>query len=646
MPEPLAWRDGQPYSHRYGDIYASGDGALAQARNVFLAGNGLPQRWRGAAQFVVLEIGFGLGTNVLATWQAWRDDPQRCSRLHIVSVELHPLAPADLRAAAPPELAPLADELAAQWPLPLSGLHRLCFDDGAFTLTLAFGDAAHLLPQLALGADAFYLDGFAPRCNPAPWQAATLKALARLARPGATAATWCVAGEVRSALAQAGFDVQRAPGFGTKRHMLVARFAPRWTVRRHAPPQPRAGERSALVIGAGLAGAAAAEALARRGWRVEVLERAAAPARATSALPAGLLHPQVAPDDSVLARLSRAGFLWTLQRVQQLGLDTAGVRPIGVLELAADADEAARMARACETLALPGAFARYVDATAASALAGVALARGGLWVERGLAVDVAAFARALLASSTAHIRLRTGVEVIALRRSADLWVAELAGGTVTAAAVVVANALEAPRLVTLPDTALRPVRGRLSLLADRMPALRCALAGDGYLVPGTETQLAAVGSTYELELPGAPGFDDDPTSAHEGNLARLQRLVGEPVAATAVTGLFDGLRCVSPDRLPLAGLLPAPQAQVPPGAQLADLPRQPDLACLLALGSRGLSLAPLLAELVAAQLEGEPFPVERDLAAAVDPARFTLQCLRRGRPAAVQGRAGGVGGIG
>ena len=115
MPETLAWRDGVPFSERYGDVYASRDGALAQAMQVFVGGCGLPQGWQGRDQFVVLETGFGLGTNFLATWQAWCDDRQRPQRLHFVSVEAHPVSADSLRAAAPPPLAHLAAQLADRW---------------------------------------------------------------------------------------------------------------------------------------------------------------------------------------------------------------------------------------------------------------------------------------------------------------------------------------------------------------------------------------------------------------------------------------------------------------------------------------------------------------------------------------------------
>jgi tRNA 5-methylaminomethyl-2-thiouridine biosynthesis bifunctional protein len=227
-PADLEFDDsGNAFSRRYGDVYASRDGALGQARHVFLGGNALPSRWAQREQFVIFETGFGLGVNFLATWQQWRDDPLRPRRLHFVSVELHPPRADDLRRAAAP-LESIAAELAAAWPLPLPGLHRLEFEDGGVVLTLGFGDAAALVPRLALGADAFFLDGFAPDRNPVMWSAPLLKSLARMARRSATLATWCTARTVRDALAASGFVVERRAGFGHKRAMLAARFEPRW----------------------------------------------------------------------------------------------------------------------------------------------------------------------------------------------------------------------------------------------------------------------------------------------------------------------------------------------------------------------------------------------------------------------------------
>jgi len=184
----------------------------------------LPERWRGLERFVIVETGFGLGLNFLATWQCWRDDPQACGHLHFVSFERHPLSGADLAVVQRrwPELAEPAGQLQRQWPAPNAGAHRLQFEGERVLLTLHFGDAAELLQQHAAGihGDAFFLDGFAPAKNPALWSPHILKALAKSAAPGATLATWTVAAAVRQGLSAAGFAVTKAPGFGTKREML------------------------------------------------------------------------------------------------------------------------------------------------------------------------------------------------------------------------------------------------------------------------------------------------------------------------------------------------------------------------------------------------------------------------------------------
>jgi tRNA 5-methylaminomethyl-2-thiouridine biosynthesis bifunctional protein len=234
IPAPLVFRDdGTPYSPRHDDIYHSAAGALAQARHVFLDGNGLPARWRVKRRFIVLETGFGMGINFLATWAAWRDDPQRTSALEFVSIEKHPFSADDLRAAHAAiiddtAVAPLADALASAWPPLEAGVHRFAFVPGAVTLTLAFGAADDLLPRLAdhgLTADAIYLDGFAPARNPDMWTPAIFASLARIAKDDATFATYTSSGHVKRALIDNGFDYRKVAGFGGKRAMLVGKRA-------------------------------------------------------------------------------------------------------------------------------------------------------------------------------------------------------------------------------------------------------------------------------------------------------------------------------------------------------------------------------------------------------------------------------------
>jgi tRNA 5-methylaminomethyl-2-thiouridine biosynthesis bifunctional protein len=622
---------GTPCSSEYGDVYHSADSGPGQARHVFLGGNDLPARWAGARVFTVVESGFGLGLNFLATWQAWRADPARPERLHFVSIEKHPFVREGLAElhARYPEFEPLATRLQAAWPLPLPGLHRLHFEEERVTLTLAFGDVGEILPKLKLAADAIYLDGFAPNRNPEMWATTVMKGLARLARPGATAATYTTARAVCDALAAAGFVSALRPGFGRKRSMLAARYCPSRPPR-HAPPTPpRWSERRAIIIGAGVAGAAIAERIARRGWAIEMIERHAEPAMEASGMPAGIFHPQVSRDDSILSRLTRAGYLYALDRWR--ALETAGRglswARCGVLQLAKDARDNARMEATVRARGFPAGYVDFLPRGPAGACAGVEVTAGGWWFPESGWMRPGSLVNAQLAAAEHGSRFvrHFGRAVHALARGGDCWQARAQDGTTIASApvVVLANSHDAARLVAL-GTELKRVRGQLTLLpAGSLPGLRAVLAGPGHVVP-TGDGGAVAGATYDYEHEDA-GLTEE---GHAGNLARLERLLAGSAPRLDPTRLAGavGFRCVAPDRLPLIGAMPDALA-ARPGRHA--FPRSPGLYGALGYASRGLTWAALGGELIASMLEGEPLPLEVDLADAVDPARFALRRARR-----------------
>ena len=323
MPERVDWQvdgtpEGSPFNSRFHDRYRSEQGGIEQAREVFLKGCGLPGLWAGKQHWCILENGFGLGLNFLVAWQAWQAAPERPRLLHFVSTEAYPVSAVDLlrAAAAQPELLPLAGQLAAQfWGL-LPGVHRLVFEDGRVLLTLLVGDAKTMLRKQNFQADSLFLDGFSPDRNPDMWDGHVCKALARCCRRGARLATWTVARSVREALTQSGFIVRKAPGVAPKRDSLQGEFNPHWPLRHDALTQTVCRPARCVVVGAGLAGAAVAASLARRGWAVVVLDAAGSAASGASSLPAGVLAAHVSPDDSVLSRLSRSGVRATLQQLE------------------------------------------------------------------------------------------------------------------------------------------------------------------------------------------------------------------------------------------------------------------------------------------------------------------------------------------
>lgn len=629
IPARLAYtEDGTPWSEAYGDVYHSADGGPGQAEHVFLRGNGLPERWRGRERFVILETGFGMGLNFLATWAAWRADAQACRRLHYVAVESHPFAAADLATLHRrwPEFAPLAERLRAQWPVLTPGLHRIELEAGRLVLTLVFGDVQHLLPRLSARADAFYLDGFDPRKNPDMWSPELFRRLARLAAPEATLATWSVSAAVRDGLEAAGFRCARRPGFGRKREMLTGHL-PAGGATSASVSVASARARHALVIGAGLAGSAISQRLAARGWRVDLVERHARPAREASGNLAGIVRPLLSLDDNIASRFTRAAFLASWRAWAALDPSPRGAA-CGVLQIARDSAHEVHQREVAAAQAYPAEYVRFVDRAEASELAGWPLAHGGWHFPGGGWAAPPSVCAALLADCGEALQAHYGLEVAGLRRQADHWQAVDAAGRVLASAPVLILASGAGRLwpADAPGLPVRRVRGQVSHIpGDRLPAIRLAFCREGYLTPATDG-LVCVGASYD--------FDDDPmprVDGHAGNLLRLAQMLPGAEAGIDAGRLQGrvGFRCVLPDRLPIVGALPA-EAPLDREARLRDMPRLDAAHALLGLASRGLTWAWLAAELLASRLNDDPLPLETDLADALDPARFLLRRLRRG----------------
>jgi tRNA 5-methylaminomethyl-2-thiouridine biosynthesis bifunctional protein len=481
----------------------------------------------------------------------------------------------------------------------MSGFHRLHLDGGRIVLTLLFGEATDLLAQVEARVDAFFLDGFAPSRNPDMWRDELFAQLGRLAAPGATCATYSAAGKVSRGMTAAGFAVEKRPGFGRKREMLCGRFA--GMAGRETPK-----DRHALVVGGGIAGCLVAERLAARGWAVDLLERRDGLARETSGNPAGVLQPVPSADGNRLSRLTLAGFHYALRRLQEFSSDPKLIwQQCGVLRLARDAKQIERQRRIAESGLLPEDVLRWVDIEEASRLAGWRVPAPGWWFPQGGWVHPPALCDAALRAAGDAVRLQAQREVADLLRTENGWRAvDAAGETIAEAPVaILANGHLARRFAVASALPLRPVRGQITCIpAEPGRSIKAVVSREGYVTPATSFGVHVVGATYEEGSTDDLAREED----HRANLARLEHLLPDFAATvdTARLGGRAGIRTVGPDRLPLAGAIPAAEG----------------LYGLLGLGSRGLVYAPLCAELLACEVEGEPLPVERELAAGLAPA--------------------------
>ena len=651
-----AWdASGAPRSSQYDDGYHGSVDAIGESEYVFLAGSGVASRlatYPAHRPFTVAELGFGTGLNFLLTWRTWRE--VRRGRLHYLGVDRHPLRTADMARALArhPVLAPLAAPLCDALPPPVAGVHRIGFDGGRVILDLYWADAADALAELDSLAtplvDAWYLDGFAPSRNPAMWTPALFAAMARSSRDGATVATYSAAGQVRRDLDGAGFHMRRRPGFGSKRECLQGELrqrpapaAPRltpWDLPAATPPI-RENDRRAIVLGAGLAGAHAAAALARRGWQVTVLD-AADVASGASGNDQGLLFTRLSHQHSTLGDFSLAAFHFSARLYADLfarGELRAGCDGdlSGCFQVVDDESGVVAAALA----ALPE-LAVAADGEAASRYLGLRVARGGFWQPGSGWLSPPAVCRALLRHPA--ITLKAGCGALRLQRQRDLWTAVDGTGTLRAEAPVAIVAAGTACRALLPDVdlPLRPVRGQTTRLpAPPGPPLRHALSHRGYIAPAVDGW-HCIGATFR---PGDATREPCATENAE-NLATLAEALPDWQAhlATLDAGALTGraeVRCVSPDYLPLVGAVPDGGALRACFAGLrrdarrvvdARAPVQPGLWLTTAHGSRGLSYAALAGELIASAIGREAPPLPRELSRAVSPARFAIRAIVRG----------------
>ncbi len=652
----LDWNDAAPHALAYDDIYFSRDDGLRETEHVFINSNRLPERfaqWHLSRPFVVAETGFGSGLNMLHAWACFEAHAPHTARLHLVSVEKHPFTREDLLRAlsAWPTLAERSTRLIAQWPAPVSGVHRIVLAPRV-TLDVHFGEATECFEQLDGQVDAWFLDGFAPAKNPAMWTQALFDAMAVVSRPGATFATFTCAGLVKRGLIQAGFHCEKIKGFGRKREMLRGSIATPPTDRRRMrtpwfTPPPVISSTSAggdvAVIGAGIAGASTAHALARRGRSVMLFDTEA-PGAGGSGNRQGALYVKLAAHPNPQSRFYLAALQYTTRWLAQFDPERRLWSDCGVLQLALSDKEATRQRTFLSRYDLPEHIVHGVDVAGATQRAGTALSsntRGGLYYPGAGWVRPKALCQALAATDgiTFHQGLVVAIEFIGTAEAPRWRLRDSDGRTFETEQVVVATAQASNRFEALAHLPLQSIRGQVSQVAvpDATLAPKCVVCAGGYTPPPWHG-VQSFGATF---APHDTALEMRPED-HTANLAELERAL--PDYAAALGRSFEafearvGLRCASPDKSPLVGPAPVAEAWCSDYAALAhdarriaDVPGRhwPGLWISVAHGSRGLVSAPLCAELLASRICDEPMPLTLELADHLHPGRRLITDLIR-----------------
>jgi tRNA 5-methylaminomethyl-2-thiouridine biosynthesis bifunctional protein len=591
-----------------------------------LVGNDLPMRWRALPAFVILSTAFGDGRQFLAAWQAWRDDPERCAHLTFIAIAAQVPSAEDL-ATLGSHWPALADALRIALPPSTPDFHSLRFDEGRVELLLAIGTVNACLRALVAEVDAFWL--VAETAMPDDLRLG--KALGRLAARGATLAAHDFETAWSSSLQTAGFVREPTAGAGRSQARFEPAFAPLRRRRVSVSPPP---DRHATVVGAGLAGCAAAWALATRGWRSTLLDRRELVATETSGNPAGLFHGIVTADDGLHARFNRSAALMAADLVRQAIARGVQGSASGLLRLEARST-APEMRALLDRLGLAPRYLQALTADEASAVAGLPIAHPCWFYAEGGWVQPAGLAASFVSWAGEACEFQGGVEVQTLERVDSGWrLLNSCGHAVAEAQVVVlTNAVDALRLLVpiwSAGPAIDIVRGQISMAnAFDMAMPHVPITGSGYLLPAIDGRML-FGATFDRgDLdPGVRPED------HSRNLAQLARLLGHPVAlAPNQLEGRTGWRVSARDRLPLIGAVPdtrnASATEATRLESVRAVPRWPGLFMFTALGSRGITWSALGAQVLAAQVSGGPAPVAARLLEALDPARFVSRQARR-----------------
>jgi tRNA 5-methylaminomethyl-2-thiouridine biosynthesis bifunctional protein len=611
-----------PRSHHYQDIYHSRAGGEAQAQEVFVKGSGFPERFHSASLCTVLETGFGLGLNFLSTWKSWKNSGAACA-LHYLSIERFPFTKEDLSQLLAPfsSLQKQAEALLAQWILPIPGFHRLVFESGKVILTLGLGDVKELLSEWIGSVDAFYFDGFSPDKNPEMWDKALFKHCAKLAKPGATIATYTVAGHVRRALQEAGFIVERTEGFGGKRHRLQGYYQgfsvsrPRLNrIQKVTHAWPKNRPQRVAVIGAGIAGCSVAERLALRQIEVLLFDKHEAPAKQTSSNRAGVIYPLMTQDNNRSDRVTRAAYLWWQRQCSGwLKNGMVGDFP-GVLQLAKSPEHERLMRSTVEAHQWPEAYVQYLDSIQASERVGYAVNAAAYYFPEGGWVNPPSLCQAMLKQAEPYLHTFWNTTVRSIQPLLEGgWLIESMHGSHQVDQVVLANAWESLELLPAEFLQFKRIFGQVhDVDPPVLSELNMVVCQDGYVIPSS-SGYGCMGATFEWDE--AEKLSSE--LAHQSNVRRVLSMF--PTFSSTDLPLSKGRagwRTSAKDRLPIVGSL----------SSLWKHCTNQDaqgLWSILALGSRGLVWGPLSGELIASACCVEPLPIEYSLYAALSPLRFT-----------------------
>ena len=642
--------EGVPCSSDFDDPYFSLKNGIEESHHVFIKGNRLKQRWEHINAediFIIAELGFGFGINFLTTCQQWIQNTPKQGRLHYISFEKYPVSTRDL------DLCytkfnlhtQLSQKLIQDYPIAIEGSHRIHFDNYDISLTLIYGDALSYLKKSNFYAHAWFLDGFSPNKNPQLWNIEIAEQVYRLTQQHGTFATYSAASIVRKNFSSAGFATSKQEGFGSKRDMLIGE---RLTLpeQNDLPlkgknwlnnPKRSYKNKTAIVIGAGMAGCFISAALAKRNWNVTLLDRHSSVASEASGNPNAILMPRLSLDHDVQSQLTLQGFLYTIRVLNYLKeTNDFDWQQCGAIQLPRDKTQRKRMQRIANQKSIPEKLLTAINRTQASELAGINLDKAGWHIPLASWLKPSLLCETILQKYNSNIHFHGKTSIESLHEGNHQWIAHsTARSTYTADIIILANALAVSQFKQTQWCEFNPKRGQISFF----PEIACniqpkkIICSDAYITPECDSNLIT-GATFITN----DTKTDIRSHEHEENLYKLSNMIPsfEINKNYGIKGRV-AIRAVSDDRLPITG--PAAVADEffkdfknaalgSTNHMYSPAKTYPGLYIHSAFGSRGLAWIPLCSEILACIINNEPSPVDMKLEQAIHPNRLLMKKLK------------------
>jgi len=664
-PPSISWNDlDEPINTQFEDCYLFTEDGRDEAWYNYIEGNNLEQRFselNAGDPFVVAETGFGTGLNFLNCLKCFSVHANPDAQLHFYSSELYPLTADMIRRALAPysDYADQIERLCKKLPPPIPGVYRLHF--GNVALTLMYGDSFACYEQLRTTShplavesnqfvvDAWFLDGFAPSRNPEQFSEDMLSMAASFCKPGSTLTTFSVAAAIKKPLVKFGFKLNKRSGYSLKREMLCATYdgkahhhythnsdpCPWWAYRSQPKPD---SDSLIVVIGAGIAGSMMAYKLANLGYQVLVIEQGHEAATLGSGNSQGAIYGKLSNTTQALNQLVIGSQIYSARLYRELLADQPELgHECGMIQIPSLERDHGMQQLVAEHLAGCDSYVRPISKDEASSIAGVPVADGGLFFGESWWLAPKALCAWLLQHDNISVKFNTRVESIHSFDSSSHELSLSSGDKINASQVVICCAQHTRHLRPELSSALRTVAGQTTEFKHHeLSKLKTIVCAEAYVPPASNGKMIT-GASFHPNQEHISLSDED----HNHNLNKLAGLFDQNTVLPTdveIEGGHAAIRCATRDYLPLVGAAPNTANLSDTFARLKDNKNakidalgdyDEGIWILAGLGSRGLSYAPLCAEILVSAMTSQPPPVGRELCQALSPARFIVRSIIR-----------------